>query len=115
MWPIHGGVQTPLPPTPTAVEGGQPDGAIGQLPALEVSATLVPWGRRQVDQFMTKSSLSPNVFPASAKTRGFLQSGNVLVPAVQQVTKIEWLTSLEEYRAAWQRLPEISHWVLRTI
>lgn len=41
--------------SPTAIVGGQPDGAIGQLPALEVSATLVLWGHRQVDQFMTKS------------------------------------------------------------
>lgn len=91
----HGPCMTRLK-TPTAGVEGQPDRVIGQLTALDVSATLVPRGPMQVDQLMTESSVAPHVHPVSVDARGFLQSENVLVTTVQQVPKIEQLTGAIE-------------------
>lgn len=57
----------------------------------------------QGNPFITKSSavVTPHVLPVSTYARGFLESVNVLAPAVRQVPKIERLMPLAEYWATW--------------
>ncbi len=101
--PFFDGLQSPHP---------WADRALGYHPVVEVPATQLL--RDPMQENRERFLLTPPMLSVLVDASSFPQS-DVLTPVVQLQPNIEHLKPLADFLATWQRMPDISQWILRTI